>query len=378
MLMTDVWANPRWRKFLPQRWKQRFHDDFRATVVSWTAGAAIHELFGRCRGRRTSWDIMIQRNRWFQKIAVRRLRRVLSQHRGPRPVVFAYSYAARDILDCAKSLGCPTVLGQIDPGPVEERIVQQVEFKHKSGGFDAAPPSYWAHWKDECETADLIIVNSKWAKDALVQEGVSEKKLRTVGLAYDGSAIPVQAFSRSATSSQKLKILFLGQLIPRKGICELAAAIESLRELPVEWYLVGGGPPDILARLRELPNTTVPGAVTRHDAARYYQMADVFILPTHSDGFALTQLEAQSYGLPIIASRFCGAVVDHERTGYILDQVTSNDIGDIVKKLVQTPGTVAEWRRMAMKQPTRRLQDLATDLNQINFELRLLAEKMDA
>jgi glycosyltransferase involved in cell wall biosynthesis len=33
------------------------------------------------------------------------------------------------------------------------------------------------------------------------------------------------------------------------------------------------------------------------------------ILPTLSDGFALTQLEALAYGCPVIASQFCGEVV---------------------------------------------------------------------
>ena len=38
--------------------------------------------------------------------------------------------------------------------------------------------------------------------------------------------------------------------------------------------------------------------------------ADVFVLPTLSDGFALTQLEAMAHDLPVIATLACGEVVE--------------------------------------------------------------------
>ena len=60
--------------------------------------------------------------------------------------------------------------------------------------------------------------------------------------------------------------------------------------------------------------------VTRKQAAEFYRDADVFILPTLSDGFAITQLEAQAHGLPVIASKNCGKVVENGVNGIILDE----------------------------------------------------------
>jgi len=60
-------------------------------------------------------------------------------------------------------------------------------------------------------------------------------------------------------------------------------------------------------------NITFCGSVSRDLAADYYRKADVFVLPTLSDGFAITQLEAMAYGLPVITTPHCGKVVTEGR-----------------------------------------------------------------
>jgi len=56
-------------------------------------------------------------------------------------------------------------------------------------------------------------------------------------------------------------------------------------------------------------NVEFRGRVTRDRATREYLVADAFVLPTLSDGFAITQLEAMAHGLPVIVTPNCGAVV---------------------------------------------------------------------
>ena len=62
----------------------------------------------------------------------------------------------------------------------------------------------------------------------------------------------------------------------------------------------------------------------------YYCDADVFILPTLSDGFGLTQLEAQAWKLPVIASRYCGDVVRDGFNGVVLEEVSARAIADVL------------------------------------------------
>ncbi len=288
-------------------------------------------------------------------------------------MVFSFSYAAKRVLRAAKSLGCKTVLGQIDPGPVEMEIVQRLETESGATKTEWPPKSYWNQWRRECDLADCIVVNSDWSRQALLQKNIPASKIQVVPLAFERDTTVRERQPREIpaafSDSRPLQILFLGQLISRKGIRELALAIERMGGLPLQWNLVGGGTADTLANLRHLPRTHVPGPVSRIEASQYYQAADVFILPTHSDGYAITQLEAMSFGLPVIASTFCGSVAQHERTGLILPEVSASAIEDAVRRLIREPGLVRQLTEQVGITPVRSLSDLANDLERIEQRL---------
>ena len=84
------------------------------------------------------------------------------------------------------------------------------------------------------------------------------------------------------------------------------------------------------------------GPVTRNRAAEFYRDADIFILPTLSDGFAITQLEAQRHGLPVIASKNCGKVVEDGINGIILDQPSAACIAAALHDCIARPDLLQE------------------------------------
>ena len=77
--------------------------------------------------------------------------------------MFGYSYAALEIFRFAKSHGWQTVFDQIDPGLFEEEIVAAEAEREASlaPSWRRAPADYWKSWREECELADRIIVNSR-------------------------------------------------------------------------------------------------------------------------------------------------------------------------------------------------------------------------
>ena len=337
-LVTDVWAAKK-TGWLPSRWRQRHHPEIDdKTVAAWNWSALCLQTRLKLQ-QRTLWQRNVAVNDWFQRKACGVLPALVQS--SPSPVtVFAYSYAARKIFQLAKQLGCHTVLGQIDPGPMEMQIVQDIERQRGDLLSEWPSPLYWDNWHSECNLADAIIVNSEWTREALLEEGIAVDRLHVIPLAYDQAAAPIPpspTIPEHFGAERPLRVLFLGQVIPRKGSFELAEAIQLLVGRPVEWLIVGGGPAELLDRFRRLPQTTVTGAVSRHEVASYYRTADVFILPTHSDGFALTQLEALSYGLPVIASVCCGDVAVHNYNGLHLPDVTSAAIVNAVEQLIQSP-----------------------------------------
>ena len=63
----------------------------------------------------------------------------------------------------------------------------------------------------------------------------------------------------------------------------------------------------------------------------------MFLFPTFSDGFGLTQLEAQAWKLPVITTPFCGEVVEYGRNGWILPEITPLSIAKTLRECLRDP-----------------------------------------
>jgi glycosyltransferase involved in cell wall biosynthesis len=261
-------------------------------------------------------------------------------------IFHSFSYTARDIFAAAKSAGHLTVLQQIDPGLTEEELVarKSVENPDVALNWTPAPPEYWKDWFEECQLADAIVVNSEWSKKGLVAQNVPPEKIITIPLMYDA---PNHALSCHKTFpscfhiSAPLKVLFLGNLCARKGIGEMFEAIELLRGAPVRFCFVGPSEVRIPERVRANSQVTWYKAVPRAEVHDFYCRSHVFILPTHSDGFGLTQLEAQAWGLPVIASLHCGEVVKHGENGLLLPVVSGPAIAHAIETILKDPAQLS-------------------------------------
>ena len=322
-LITDYWSGPgaigsKFPGGASRQLNSRSHPELaNENICSFNEGFLKLEL--ETRGRHEdSWATIKHRSDWFQKNAAEKVAATVGD--ASSPFVFCYSYGAKQIFQAALEQKCMTILGQIDPGPFEWRLVSEVHKKHGLRDLQMPPDEYWDDWRTECELADLIIVNSPWSRKALIGEQIPEDKIRVIPLAYE---VPIDVVVEPRelpdrfSNERPMEVLYLGQVIGRKGIVELADAIEKLGDRPVHWTIVGGGDVQLLEHLARFFNVNVTGEVDRRAAVHYYHQSDVFILPTHSDGFALTLLEAAAFGLPIIASPFCGEVVQNgaQRSG---------------------------------------------------------------
>ena len=214
MLVTDAWTSDRtFGRFVSsQRLKGRFHTDLSdANVVARNWSCQSFEL--GLRLRRRGWDRTIARNNWFQAKGLAEVRAFRDRHPGGNVVLFAYSYAARAILEFGRRQGWRTVLGQIDGGITEDRLVDEVHRGLDLPQRDSErPPSrYWDEWLEECSLADHIVVNSEWSRQCLTSQGVANAKLVTIPLAYeppDAARFFHRDFPVRFTSERPLSVLF--------------------------------------------------------------------------------------------------------------------------------------------------------------------------
>jgi glycosyltransferase involved in cell wall biosynthesis len=329
--ITDVWT---------RHLTGRFHPGLaRAPVRAPNISALAFELKAQA-SRINGWKLITQRNEWFQQRALNQLHKQPAN--GPR-TVFAYSYAAERIFEFARERGWKTVLGQIDPGPAEEQFLAQLHEKARQNHWKPAPPEYWNAWRNECALADQIVVNSCWSRDALLRDGVPAEKINVVPVAYE-AAPETSSYERdypvAFTSQRPLRVLFLGQINLRKGVGQLFDAVKLLAHENVEFWFVGPVQISIPSELKDNARIKWFSVVPRGHVHEFYKNADVFIFSTLSDGFGLTQLEAQSWKLPVIASRHCGEVVRDGINGVILEEVSGQAIGDALLKVLRSPETL--------------------------------------
>ncbi|MCM0594232.1 MAG: glycosyltransferase family 4 protein [Gloeotrichia echinulata DEX184] len=345
-LITDAWVPPQsllniFPFLSTAALRERFHPALtQASVQGFTISLIGFELTQRLQ-KRVGWKQVIARNHWFQKQAIKTLAKLAPRFINP-PILFSYSYAALELFRFAKQQGWYTVLGQIDPGPVEEILVTQEYDRYPAyrSNWEPTPPEYWQTWREECTLADAIMVNSNWSRQLLQKAGVEGSKIQVVPLVYTPPETAInfiRTYPKSFSVDRPLRVLFLGQVILRKGIAAVLEAVEQLEGYPIEFLIVGSQQIDIPPYLQTHPQIRWVGHVNRSETAEYYQMADVFLFPTLSDGFGLTQLEAQAWKLPIIASRHCGEVVVDGVNGWILEQVSGEAIAILIHSILRQP-----------------------------------------
>jgi glycosyltransferase involved in cell wall biosynthesis len=380
-LTTDAWVPP--SSLLAKccghssKFTHRFHSELgNARVKAFNSSLVLFEMLAGGRDSR-GWPKILARNRWFQRKIVSFLGSQLSTLNS-QVILCSYSYTALEPFRYAKSRGWKTLLVQIDPGPEEERIVAEETAREPelAGEWHPAPSEYWAFWHEECKLADRIVVNSEWSREGVIRRGVPAEKISIIPLAYEEPGVgrraelPLQReYPDRFTFERPLRVLFLGLINLRKGVARLLEAARVLRDEPVEFWMVG---PVETAHARTIGNAESVkwfGPVTRNQTTEFYRDADVFILPTLSDGFAITQLEAQAQGLPVIASRNCGRVVENGVNGIILDEPSAACIAQAVRDCIASPDRLQKLASASGVRDKFTIEALANQLRRLGATL---------
>lgn len=166
-----------------------------------------------------------------------------------------------------------------------------------------------------------ISCNGIQTKDYLLKFGYPEDRLFIGNMAADTNGLQksISEVSHQTLENLKLKyklkgpvMLYVGQIIPRKGIMELLEVWKKLDKglKEIQLVLLGDGEQyeDALnfIRANNLNNVYLPGKVDYSEVAQFYALADIFIIPTLEDNWSLVVPEAMSCALPVICSQYNG------------------------------------------------------------------------
>lgn len=138
-----------------------------------------------------------------------------------------------------------------------------------------------------------------------------------------------------------VKILFVGRLIERKGLQDVVKALPLIKEqvrVPFELCVAGTGEMQqaleaLAEKLHVSSHIRYIGDIPQERIHKAYQDADVFILPSKSEGMPVVTLEAMASGLPIVTTDVPGnsEIVKEGKNGYL---VSVGDVDAIANSLI--------------------------------------------
>lgn len=192
--------------------------------------------------------------------------------------------------------------------------------------------------------ADDYIAYGTRAKEYLIRLGAKQDKIKIFLNSIDVDYYQKESNRLKYTRKELRKkyniqykdkvIIYIGQLIDRKGIKELVAAFANIarKRSDLTLILVGDG------KLREDIAQIISGIswakIQLLDFIQYFQLpelyaiSDVLILPSKQEVWGLVVNEALASGLPVIVSKFAGSSVDivTDSNGIIIEEITEKGI----------------------------------------------------
>jgi alpha-1,3-rhamnosyl/mannosyltransferase len=173
-----------------------------------------------------------------------------------------------------------------------------------------------------CRRAASILVLSEWGRQDLLRwHDVAPDRVRVVSAAVDPD---LQRLLSSASTHERgqarFRVLAVGNVLPRKNLGVLAAAVSRLvaEGIDAELRIVGQVPATGATVAKQMSDLlgerlTMTGYVSMNELADEYARADILAFPSLYEGFGIPIVEAMTAGLPVVASTATclPEIVDH-------------------------------------------------------------------
>ena len=141
---------------------------------------------------------------------------------------------------------------------------------------------------------------------------------------------------------EKAVVMCVARFIPGKGIDMLLRAFASLKRQDTALVIIGGVGTvydSVLSGMEDEIKSHIyfPGFMSKEKLTKYYRASDVFVLPTHHDGWGLVINEAMANGLSIITTDKCGAgleIIKDDENGFLVKDNDEAGLGHKINYLL--------------------------------------------
>jgi glycosyltransferase involved in cell wall biosynthesis len=165
-----------------------------------------------------------------------------------------------------------------------------------------------------------------------------------VEILHNAVAIP-DAAQVQARHAPKPNLLFLGHVLPEKGVFELVKAFAAVaRRIPDLRLVLGGvgrieAVSELAAQLGVRERLEVPGWLGPEEKNAALAASTVFLLPSYLEGMPMALLEAMSWGLPVVATPVGGIpqIVKNEVNGLLVPPADVAALTAAIARLLEDP-----------------------------------------
>jgi glycosyltransferase involved in cell wall biosynthesis len=198
--------------------------------------------------------------------------------------------------------------------------------------------------------ADRILSISGYTRDRLLKEqNLTPAKISLLPCTFDASRFqigpkPQHLLNRYRLTTEQPIILSVGRLDstqPYKGYDKILRALPEIRrQIPnVHYILVGQGSDrprieQLIAQLNLQKCVTLAGFVPDNEIGDYYNLCDVFAMPSKGEGFGIVYLEALACGKPTLGGNQDGAI-DALCNGELGALVDPDNVDALARTLIQ-------------------------------------------
>lgn len=194
---------------------------------------------------------------------------------------------------------------------------------------------------------DHFMAVTEQAKQALISEGVDEKKITVISAGVD-----LARFTPGTFRPKVQNILFVGRLTPEKGVLELLETYKTLKQhFPsLKLTMIGDGPLKDKALSAGAEVSVVPYVGIHKE----YQKADIFVLPskdtnTWHEQFGMVLVEAAACGLPIVTTT-AGAMKEVcGKSALYVEPGNSKELVETIEELINDPKIRQEYRKKSLE-----------------------------
>jgi len=243
------------------------------------------------------------------------------------------------------------------------KFIMQFRGGHFGYFYKSLKPSYQKIIKYLLQKTSLVLVQADVLKSQFIGI-VPKEKIKTFYNSITSEFYSHFEGIKRDVQNKKLNILFIGHLSHAKGYCDLLKTVPYLsKKYNIKYQIIGT---QLKVERNVLFNQATGEQIVHEDSNECYKhyiateklddsveflgdriygaeklkifkQADIFVLPSYSEGFSMSILEAMAAGLPIVATKVGAApeIIENGINGYIINPGDTLTLQNSLEQLIK-------------------------------------------